>query len=387
MWLSRAEYRSRLQGRHDRGQGRAKDAISPVPTDSATGTAPESRRAAARSQGDRTGGKRACPRIEPGLREALGRPRGQQETTHRIRIGDPDVVLRRRTPRWRSQRAGNPCSKWCRMALGSVGADHALAFPYNLSLATYALVETKKPRLLSLLHHGNGRRWGARLDWAFAAGGDTSVSSAAANFGDVGGPGLVKSTHTTSTWCPLGPLVTSVAKGANGVCGVLGAPGAGVVAVVERAAASSSSDDREDRLVGPQAAGFLLTFIDKINMDSSIIENNVTAPGAFGTPGAGAGVVVKQDTPASLSDDCGARLVDHQARGALTATGEGRGSNTPPEAVPGLSGPARPMTGGAPMEQTKNNFETNVPQSRHTEKRIPARTKLSQADLRQSNGC
>ncbi|KZC14306.1 hypothetical protein WN55_06833, partial [Dufourea novaeangliae] len=185
---------------------------------------------------------------------------------------------------------------------------------------------------------------------------DTSVSSAAANFGEVGGPGLVKSTHTTSPWCPQGPLVASAAKGANDVCGVLGAPGASVVAVVERAAALSSSDDREDRLVGPQAAGFLLTTGErvvgrrnKINMDSSIIENNVNAPGDLGAPGAGAGVVVKQATPASLSDDCGARLVDHQASGALTATGEGRGSNTPSEAVPGLSGPARPMTGGAPM--------------------------------------
>ncbi|KZC13933.1 hypothetical protein WN55_06259 [Dufourea novaeangliae] len=190
--------------------------------------------------------------------------------------------------------------------------------------------------------------------------GDTSVPSVAANFGEVGGPGLVKSTHTTSTWCPLGPLVASAAKGANGVCGVLGAPGAGIVAVVERAAASSSSDDREDRLVGPQAAGFLLTTgervvgrrvgrSNKINMmDSSIVENNVTAPGDLGAPGAGAGVVVKQATPVSLSDDCGARLVDHQASGALTATGEGRGSNTPSEAVPGPSGPARPMTGGAP---------------------------------------
>ncbi|KZC14281.1 hypothetical protein WN55_06678 [Dufourea novaeangliae] len=187
---------------------------------------------------------------------------------------------------------------------------------------------------------------------------DTSVSSAAANFGEVGGPGLVKSTHTTSTWCPLRPLVASAAKGANGVCGVLGAPGAGVVAVVEQAAASSSSDDREDRLVGPQAAGFLLTTgervvgrrvgrSNKINMmDSSIMENNVTAPGDLGALGAGAGVVVKQATHVSLSDDCGARLVDHQASGALTATGEGRGSNTPSEAVPGPSRPARPMTGG-----------------------------------------
>ncbi|KZC08092.1 hypothetical protein WN55_09984 [Dufourea novaeangliae] len=53
--------------------------------------------------------------------------------------------------------------------------------------------------------------------------------------------------------------------------------------------------------------------------------------------------------PVSLSDDCGARLVDHQASGALTATGERRSSNTSSEAVPGPSGPARPMTGGAPM--------------------------------------
>ncbi|KZC08954.1 hypothetical protein WN55_11417 [Dufourea novaeangliae] len=49
--------------------------------------------------------------------------------------------------------------------------------------------------------------------------GDTSVSSAAANFGEVGGPGLVKSTYTTSTWCPLGPLAASAVKGANGVSG------------------------------------------------------------------------------------------------------------------------------------------------------------------------
>ncbi|KZC14303.1 hypothetical protein WN55_06830 [Dufourea novaeangliae] len=119
--------------------------------------------------------------------------------------------------------------------------------------------------------------------------GDTSVLPAAANFGEVGGPGLVKSTYTTSTWCPLGPLAASAVKGANGVSGDLGAPGAG------------------------------------------------------------AGVVVKQATPVSLSDDCGARLVDHQASGVLLTTGEGGGRNTPSEAVPGPSGPARPMTGGAPM--------------------------------------
>ncbi|KZC14393.1 hypothetical protein WN55_07033 [Dufourea novaeangliae] len=86
--------------------------------------------------------------------------------------------------------------------------------------------------------------------------GVTTVRPAAANFGEVGGLGSVKSTHTTSTWCPLGPLAASAVKGANGVSG------------------------------------------------------------ALGNPGAGAGMVVKQATPASLSDDCGARLVDHQASGA-----------------------------------------------------------------------
>ncbi|KZC14916.1 hypothetical protein WN55_07965 [Dufourea novaeangliae] len=101
--------------------------------------------------------------------------------------------------------------------------------------------------------------------------GDTSVPSAAANFGEVGGPGLVKSTHTTSKWCALGPLVAPAAKGANGVCGwrdggvyipmtdtknregvtapgVLGAPGAGVGVMVERATPTSLSDVREGRL-------------------------------------------------------------------------------------------------------------------------------------------
>ncbi|KZC06853.1 Cellular nucleic acid-binding protein [Dufourea novaeangliae] len=89
--------------------------------------------------------------------------------------------------------------------------------------------------------------------------GDTSVSSAAANFGEVGGPGLVKSTHTTSTWCHLGPLVTSVAVGADGVCGALGTPGAGVGVVVERATPMSLSDAREDPAVDRQAAGVLNT--------------------------------------------------------------------------------------------------------------------------------
>ncbi|KZC13868.1 hypothetical protein WN55_06249 [Dufourea novaeangliae] len=137
--------------------------------------------------------------------------------------------------------------------------------------------------------------------------------------------------------------------------GALGTPGAGAGAVVERAAPVSSSDDREDWLVDHQATGFLSTTggeegrKNKNKMDTTRKECNVTAPGEFGAPGAGAGVVVKQATPASLSDDCGARLVDHQACGALTATGEGRGSNTPSEAVPGPSGPARPLTGGAPM--------------------------------------
>ncbi|KZC06879.1 hypothetical protein WN55_08630 [Dufourea novaeangliae] len=181
--------------------------------------------------------------------------------------------------------------------------------------------------------------------------GDTLVSSAAANFGEVGGPGQVKSIHTTSMWCPLGPLVASAAKGANGVCGVLGAPGAGVGVVVERATPMTSSDDCEGRLVSSQATGSLLATGERVgcninkNMDCTTKKSLVTAPGVLGAPGAGAGVVVKQATPASLSDDCGARLVDHQASGALTATGEGRGSNTPSEAVPDPSGPARPMTG------------------------------------------
>ncbi|KZC14284.1 hypothetical protein WN55_06681 [Dufourea novaeangliae] len=119
--------------------------------------------------------------------------------------------------------------------------------------------------------------------------GDTSVSSAAANFGEVGGPGMVKSTYTTSTWCPLGPLAASAVKGANGVSGDLGAPGAG------------------------------------------------------------AGVVVKQATPVSLSDDCGARLGDHQANGVLLTTDEGGGRNTPSETVPVPSGRTRLMTGDALM--------------------------------------
>ncbi|KZC12701.1 hypothetical protein WN55_05328 [Dufourea novaeangliae] len=136
--------------------------------------------------------------------------------------------------------------------------------------------------------------------------------------------------------------------------GALGTPGAGAGAVVERVAPVSSSDNREDRLVDHQATGFLSTTGGegggrKHKMDSTTKECNVTAAGELGAPGAGAGVVVKQATPASLSDDCGARLVDHQASGALTATGAGRGSNTPSEAVPGPSGKARPMTGGAPM--------------------------------------
>ncbi|KZC14300.1 hypothetical protein WN55_06877 [Dufourea novaeangliae] len=166
--------------------------------------------------------------------------------------------------------------------------------------------------------------------WMELERGDTSVLPAAANFGEVGGPGLVKSTYTTSTWCPLGPLAASAAKGANGVCGVLGAPGAGVGVVVERATPMSSSDDREGRMVSPQATGSLFATGERVgcstntnlNMDYTTKESLVTAPGDLGAPGAGAGVVVKQATPVSLSDDCGARLVDHQASGALMVIGE-----------------------------------------------------------------
>ncbi|KZC14282.1 hypothetical protein WN55_06679 [Dufourea novaeangliae] len=143
---------------------------------------------------------------------------------------------------------------------------------------------------------------------------DTSVSSAAANSGEVGGPGPVKSTYTTSTWCPLGPLAAPAVGGANGVSG-----------------------SRGGRLLNKQ------------NMDSTTEETVVTAPGELGAPGAGAGVVVKQATPASLSDVCGARLLDHQASGALRVTGVGGGSNTPSEAVSDPPGRTRLMTGGALM--------------------------------------
>ncbi|KZC07940.1 hypothetical protein WN55_09451 [Dufourea novaeangliae] len=138
--------------------------------------------------------------------------------------------------------------------------------------------------------------------------------------------------------------------------GVLGAPGAGAGAVVERAAPVSSSDDCEYRLVSPQATGSLLATGGgmmrrniTMTMKRTMTENMVTAPGDLGALGAGAGVVVKQATPVSLSDDSGARLVDHQASGALMVTGEGGGSNTPSEAVPGSSGRTRLMTGGALM--------------------------------------
>ncbi|KZC15029.1 hypothetical protein WN55_08617 [Dufourea novaeangliae] len=99
----------------------------------------------------------------------------------------------------------------------AAGGGYAL----RLETAYNSKIESGTSEDLNVTHVGLGLSpaWGARLDRVFAARGDTSVSSAAANFGEVGGPGLVKSTHTTSTWCPLGPLVTSVAKGANGVCG------------------------------------------------------------------------------------------------------------------------------------------------------------------------
>ncbi|KZC06768.1 hypothetical protein WN55_07541 [Dufourea novaeangliae] len=187
--------------------------------------------------------------------------------------------------------------------------------------------------------------------------GDTSVSSAAANFGEVGGPGLVKSTHTTSTWCPLGPLVTSVAKSANGVCGALGSPGAGAGAVVERAAPVSLSDDREGRLVSSQATGSLSATGQQKKgrqsqttktMASTNKENTVTAPGALGTPGADMGVVVERATPTSLSDAREDPAVDHQAAGVLSITGEEKG-DPPSEALPGPSGPAAPRAGKAPI--------------------------------------
>ncbi|KZC14314.1 hypothetical protein WN55_06975 [Dufourea novaeangliae] len=268
------------------------------------------------SQGDRTGGKGPALASSMGLeRRLVGRggntkpPTGQGSATRTSSSaeGPHDGGARGQGTREESQQPRRRVQDWAprtreatSVARGSfLGVSSLGRRPLDKELNTYVVsgivdrVKTKaiprcaisapsRPTLLNCL-------------------GDTSVSSAAANFGEVGGPGLVKSTHTTSTWCPLGPLVASAAKGANGVCGVLGAPGAGVEAVVERAATSSSSDDREDRLVGPQAAGFLLTTGERvvgrrfgrsnkiIMMDSSIMENNVTAPGDLGAPGAGAG--------------------------------------------------------------------------------------------------
>ncbi|KZC14685.1 hypothetical protein WN55_07351 [Dufourea novaeangliae] len=130
---------------------------------------------------------------------------------------------------------------------------------------------------------------GARLDRVFAARGDTSVSSAAANFGEVGGPGLVKSTYTTSTWCPLGPLAASAVKGANGVSGALGSPGAGAGAVVERAAPVSLSDDREEPAVDHQAAGVLNTTGDERRGEKKGDPPSEALPGPSGPAASRAG--------------------------------------------------------------------------------------------------